>query len=120
MRAHCVFAALLVAGCNGSSTVRTAPSASTVARACAFDVSCTPASGAPTGSECATDLVSAGFGDVTAADPVAGSRALACASSRDCASVRACLSADHGPSYCAAHVGFSCDGDTVVYCADAS
>jgi hypothetical protein len=46
---------------------------------------------------------------------------LACAAkSKTCADWLECTSAPHGPSYCAKHVGDSCDGNTAVSCASAS
>jgi hypothetical protein len=38
----------------------------------------------------------------------------------DCTTALTCASRNHGPSYCAAHPGGSCDGDLRVYCASAS
>jgi hypothetical protein len=70
------------------------------------------------GADCVADFelgISSGLGYFIPAAELR--RFVDCAvSSPDCATAAACASRNHGPDYCAAHSGASCDGDVLVSC----
>lgn len=136
MRARVVAAAVvgacLVAACRAPAPMLpvvatpppTLPSAAEIARACAIEVSCFQSPIASSVTECAAYLT-AGLDDwleptflVLGTDPAEFRHYIDCADSgADCATVLDCVSRGHDAGYCAAHPGFSCDGDQLVQCA---
>jgi len=117
MSLRCATAALALAACGsnpGSSMF-----ADAVRRTCALATSCLKSSPFGSGAQCVADLefgiVSGlGFFSASAADL---NRYVSCAEmASDCTSALDCASRHHGPDYCSAHPGTTCDGDLRVQC----
>ncbi len=114
------FAALLAAGCGDKAGTGGPIASSDLVRACAVEVSCLKAPPLAPGGACVTQLQStlaSGLGGwFYSADQVR--RFVACTkSAADCTGALDCISQHHGPDYCMAHPGDSCDGTLAVHCA---
>lgn len=82
------------------------------ARACALAEACPTPPLATKGANCVYLLERA---HVTSTGDLAAFAACA-VNARDCTETLTCYSRGHGPDYCAAHPGSSCDGDLTVGC----
>jgi hypothetical protein len=118
MRLWRMIAALgLVAACGGARESSVLPA--TVLKACAMEISCLRSPPITDGANCVASLefgIASGLGYFgTSATEL--KRYLACAESAvDCTSALDCVSRHHGPDYCTAHPGLTCDGDLTVQC----
>lgn len=117
---------LLLAGCSAacsSSSPGPSPSPSLFQRECAFELSCSNGAyyyygEAVTIGTCITSQ-QLDFAKGPSF-PDASLQLLSCAEATSCDGWQGCRSLDHGPAYCAAHVGGSCDGNVEVQCESAS
>jgi hypothetical protein len=107
----------LVDAARDTATDARDPSAEAIARFCDLFAVCARPGMATDSPGCAQSIAAFAYDDTTVAARQAADRfVFGCTGATNCDAFLSCLLGGRSPSYCGAHPGNSCDGDTLVTC----